>query len=124
MTGSVARLWGTVRFVCPRRVTFCAAVALSGQASAPTFDVVSIKRAIPPHKEVVPARCLMAHGDHQSALRTIFVRGVSEPVRDIEKSRCGMDFYDVTVKPPSGADRSLIRRCGGQCWRIAEFKGI
>jgi uncharacterized protein (TIGR03435 family) len=111
MTGSgVLVLGGTVRFVSMVVLTCCTAVALHGQASAPTFDVVSIKRS-DPAAQGGSARTLPDGTTviTNQPLRIIFVRGVSEPVRDIENvPDWAMDFYDVTVKPPNGADRSLI----------------
>lgn len=91
--------------------TLIASAALIGQEPSPaTFDVVSIRKSNP------DARGASARTTPDGTttlinqpIRSILMRGASEPVDDIENlPDWAMDRYDVIVKPPQGVSRGRI----------------
>lgn len=91
-------------------VALCEGSILLAQSPAPVFDVVSIKksdsasvgggaRTLPDGSTVIT----------NQPIRGIFARGTAEPVRDVENiPDWAMDRYDITAKPPAGAERATI----------------
>lgn len=86
------------------------AVAQTEPASAPRFDVVSIKKSDPDARggsaRTMPDGTTVLTNQ---PIRFILARAASEPLREIENlPDWAMDRYDVTVKPPADGDRSSL----------------